>query len=61
MKMPWVLKGFIEPDLKLRKKVFSKLIRDAVIFVEYLPQVRLDQPVKSNFHGVEAPQRARRK
>ena len=56
-----VSEGFLDPNLKLCEKILSKLIRDVMIPLQNLIQVRLNSPVEPSFHVGGARQRADRK
>lgn len=55
-----ILGSFPDPNVKLGIKVIPKPKRNAIILPENHIQISLNLPVKSSFHGTEAPQPARR-
>ena len=59
MKIPRILDGFPDPDLKLCEEILSKLPGYAVVLGQGRVQVHLNAPMESSFHGAEAPQRVR--
>ena len=61
VKEPRVLDSLLDAELKLNKKIVSKLVGNSVIFPQDFIQVRLDAPVKPNFHGAGGRRRVRRK
>ena len=48
----WILNCVADSNLKLRKEVVPKIIRDLIIPRQDFIEIGLDPPVKSNFHGL---------
>ena len=61
VKEPGVLDSFLNPELKLHKKIVPELARNFVIFPQDFIQIRLDALMKPSFHGAEGRRRVRRK